>query len=168
MGAGLIQLAAHGLADQVLSGNPQMTFWRSIHRRFTNFAMDTVEIPFIAGTTFGGREVLTIPRNSDLIGRMYLRLTLPAATAPPGATWAWVRRVGHEMLRYVELSMGTQTIEKLYGAWMHVAPPRRGGHHRHRPHTHQRQRWHTHAHVHHRQHRARPPIQQHAANPLHR
>ena len=41
MGGGLMQLVAYGAQGYVyLTGNPQITFWKVVYRRHTNFAMD--------------------------------------------------------------------------------------------------------------------------------
>ncbi len=38
LGGGLMQLIAYGLQDVYLTGNPQITFWKSTYRRHTNFS----------------------------------------------------------------------------------------------------------------------------------
>jgi hypothetical protein len=43
MGGGLMQLVAYGAQDIYLTGNPQITFWKVVYRRHTNFAMESIE-----------------------------------------------------------------------------------------------------------------------------
>ena len=43
MGGGLIQLIAIGEQDQFLTGNPQITFFKSVYRHYTNFSMELIE-----------------------------------------------------------------------------------------------------------------------------
>ena len=43
MGGGLMQLVAYGAQDIYITGNPQITFFKVVYRRHTNFAMETVE-----------------------------------------------------------------------------------------------------------------------------
>ena len=38
MGGGLIQLVAIGAQDVVLTGDPQITFFKTVYRRYTNFS----------------------------------------------------------------------------------------------------------------------------------
>ena len=47
MGGGLMQLAAYGAQDIYLTGNPQITFFKIVYKRHTNFSIETVETPFI-------------------------------------------------------------------------------------------------------------------------
>lgn len=120
MGGGLLQLVAYGAQDVYLTGNPQVTFFRTVYRRHTNFSIDTVDVTFNNGAAFGTRSTLSIPRQGDLLNKMYLRVELSAGTAPDGAQWAWVRRVGHELIKLIQLSIGGQVIDKHTSTWMNV------------------------------------------------
>merc|ERR1712167_419864 len=77
MGGGLMQLVAYGAQDVYLTGNPQITFFKVIHRRHTNFAMESIEQTFSGQADFGRRVTCTISRNGDLAYRTYLQVTLP-------------------------------------------------------------------------------------------
>ena len=69
-----MQLVAYGAQDIYLTGNPQITFFKVVYRRHTNFAMESVE-QTINGTVAAGNTVTsTISRNGDLVHRMYLQL----------------------------------------------------------------------------------------------
>ena len=39
MTGGLIQLVAYGAQDIYLTGNPQITFFKSVYKRYSNFAL---------------------------------------------------------------------------------------------------------------------------------
>ena len=43
MGGGLLQLVAYGAQDIYLTGNPQITFFKTVFRRHTNFAIQSVQ-----------------------------------------------------------------------------------------------------------------------------
>ena len=66
MGGGLMQLVAYGAQDVYLTGNPQITFWKVTYRRYTNFAMESIEQTFNGQADFGRRVTCTISRNGDL------------------------------------------------------------------------------------------------------
>jgi len=38
-----MQLVAYGAQDVYLTGNPQITFWKVTYRRYTNFAIESIE-----------------------------------------------------------------------------------------------------------------------------
>ena len=77
MGGGLIQLSAYGSQDIYLTGNPQITFFKSVYYRHTNFSMESVEVAFNGDPDFGQTVTCTIPKNGDLVHQIYLEVTLP-------------------------------------------------------------------------------------------
>ena len=53
MGGGLLQLVAYGAQDAYISGNPQITFWKGLYKRHTNFAMEPFRINFTGQAAWG-------------------------------------------------------------------------------------------------------------------
>jgi hypothetical protein len=119
MGGGIMQLAIQGCQNIWLTSNPQITFWKAVYRRYANFALDTIDEPIIP-INFGSKASVTISKTGDLLGRCYLKLNISGGTAPTGASWAWVRRLGHEIINTVELYIGGQLIDRHYGTWLNV------------------------------------------------
>ena len=46
MPSGEFQLIAMGPQDFYLTGNPSITFFKSVYRRYSNFSMEMIELPF--------------------------------------------------------------------------------------------------------------------------
>ena len=111
MGGGLMQLVAYGAQDIYLSGNPQITFFKVVYRRHTNFSMESIEQTFNGFPDFGKKVTCPISRNGDLIHRIYLQAELPS----DGAAWA-----GHKLIKSVEVEIGGQRIDKHYADWLHI------------------------------------------------
>jgi Large eukaryotic DNA virus major capsid protein/Major capsid protein N-terminus len=121
MGGGLMQLVAYGAQDVYLTGNPQITFFKVVYRRHTNFAVENIEQVFNGAADFGRRVTCQISRNGDLITKMYLRVILSNfKTNSSEKKWAWVSRVGHALIDSVELEIGGTRIDKQYGNWLNV------------------------------------------------
>ena len=116
MAGGLMQLVAYGAQDVYLTGNPQITFWKVVYRRHTNFAVESIEQVFNGTADFGKKVVCQIQRNGDLITKMYLKVVLPALLSG----YSWSPMVGHAMLKTVELNIGGTTIDKHYADWFNV------------------------------------------------
>jgi hypothetical protein len=112
MGGGLMQLVAYGAQDIYLTGNPQITFFKVVYRRHTNFAMESVDQTLNGSVGVGSKQTATISRNGDLVGRMYLELTVAATDGD--------MNVGHNVIDNVEVQIGGQQIDKQYGHWMEV------------------------------------------------
>lgn len=78
MASGLMQLVAYGSQDLYLTGNPQITFFKVVYRRHTNFSMEAVNVEFNDSTGFGRTSSLVIPKNGDLIYNTYLQISIPS------------------------------------------------------------------------------------------
>jgi hypothetical protein len=112
MGGGLMQLVAYGAQDIYLTGNPQITFFKVVYRRHTNFSMESIEQTWNGTSTSDGRCTATISRNGDLVYRMYLEIT--GFKAPN------VVNPGSEWITDVELEIGGQKIDKHSGHWLEL------------------------------------------------
>jgi hypothetical protein len=73
----LTQLAAVGSQDQYLSVQGEVTFWKGVYRRHTNFAKETVKMEFNQTPHLGQKCTCTISRTGDLLSKVWLAVTLP-------------------------------------------------------------------------------------------
>ena len=89
-----MQLVAYGAQDVYLTGNPQITFFKTVYRRHTNFSMESIIQTFDGNADFGNKVTATIARNGDLIHRMYLEHDA-VFTATKGATTSNVALAEH-------------------------------------------------------------------------
>jgi len=106
-----MQLVAYGAQDIYLTGNPQITFFKVVYRRHTNFSMESIEQTFNGSVAGDARLTATVSRNGDLVHKMYLasKTTIAAAKA----------NYGHfELIKEVELEIGGQRIDKQTAQWM--------------------------------------------------
>ena len=68
-----MQLVAYGAQDIYLTGNPQITFFKVVYRRHTNFAMEVIEQTLSgANTAAGGSGTCTVSRNGDLVSGIHI------------------------------------------------------------------------------------------------
>jgi hypothetical protein len=126
MGGGLMQLVAYGAQDVYLTGNPQITFFKVVYRRHTNFATESIENYYNGAASFGRKVTCTISRNGDLITKVYAKITLPEVVYTGDfvnfgyVQFAWVRRVGHAIFYSIELEIGGSRIDKQYSEWLDI------------------------------------------------
>jgi hypothetical protein len=129
MGGGLMQLVAYGAQDIYLTGNPQITFFKVVYRRHTNFSMESIKQTFNGTPDYGNQVTCTISRNGDLISNIWLEHT-PSIQLPSddignildtdgvGNVHSYVPNYGHALIKEVELEIGGQTIDTHTGQWM--------------------------------------------------
>ena len=112
MGGGLLQLVAYGAQDVYLTGNPQITFFKVVYRRHTNFALESIQQTFNGNVNYGQRVTCTISRNGDLINRAYLQVNSNVTNLVP--------YFGLRLINYAEIEIGGQKIDKHYSEWMYI------------------------------------------------
>lgn len=119
MTGGLMQIVAYGAQDVYLTGNPMITYFKTVYRRHTNFAQESIEQTFSGDTRFGSRVSALIGRNGDLLSGVSLEITLPhiIANAEDGR---WIDSVGHYLISEVDISIGGQLIDRHYADWLEI------------------------------------------------
>ncbi len=110
MGGGLLQLVAYGAQDVYLTGNPQITFFKVVYRRHTNFSIESIQQTFNGSVGPGKRVTCQISRNGDLVHKLYLVST---------ATWDGTKDARDDIEK-VEIEIGGQLIDRQYGDWMKI------------------------------------------------
>lgn len=115
-----MQLVAYGAQDIYLTGNPQITFFKSVYRRHINFAIESIEQHFNTSPDFGKKVSVTISRNGDLITNTHLRIDLPSVSTNNANGFSWTEEIGHFLIKTVELEIGGQLIDKHYGLWLSI------------------------------------------------
>jgi hypothetical protein len=119
-GGGLLQLVATGKQDLFLTGNPQISFFKMVYRRHTNFATETQAMYFDGTPNFGQRITCLIPRRGDLLGRVYLDVTLPQLTDISGNPISYTNSIGHALIQEITFEVGEQEIDRQTGEWMEI------------------------------------------------
>ena len=123
MGGGLMQLVAYGAQDIYLTGNPQITFFKVVYRRHTNFSMESIKQVFDGNSDLGGRCTVTISRNGDLISRIYIEHNsfLAHLGNSDGDHVPHLReRYGDSLIKECSIEIGGQEIDKHNALWNRV------------------------------------------------
>ena len=134
MPGGQMNLVFTGTADQILVGEPKKTFWNYSYSQYNQFGKQHFRVDFD-----GQRELrltepskfsFTMPRYADLISDIVVAITLPNIWSPiyqpcpqTANQWAsydfrWIRDLGAQMLKEVEITCGNFTIAKYSGQYL--------------------------------------------------
>ena len=111
MGGGLMQLVAYGAQDIYLTGNPQITFFKVVYRRHTNFSMECIQQTVAGTSTLSSSTTsgdVTISRNGDLVSGIYVTSSSEGITD------------GSSLIDSVDLEIGGQLIDRHFKEWNQV------------------------------------------------
>ena len=117
---GLLQLVALGKQDVFLTGNPQMTWFKMVYRRYTNFAIEAQPMYFDGTPDFGKRITCLVPRRGDLLSQLILEVELPALYLTTGTAVSYVNSIGHVLIQEISIEIGEQEIDRQNGEWMEI------------------------------------------------
>ena len=121
MGGGLMQLVAMGAQDVYLTGNPQITFFKVVYRRHTNFSKECIAQTFNGSVGFGSSVSCTLSRNGDLVQEIYLKSVIGIETHATFADEAFHRLEDMtNLIENVEVEIGGQKIDKHYSQWLDI------------------------------------------------
>ena len=113
-----MQLVAYGAQDIYLTGNPQITFFKVVYRRHTNFSMEEIAQTENGSLTFGDSTTpsasFTISRNGDLVHKMYLQMDIGNIVS--GASTK--SSLFHNLINEIECEIGGQKIDRQFGHWL--------------------------------------------------
>jgi hypothetical protein len=136
MSGGLLALACYGTQNTVVSGNPQVSWFRKAFVRYTHFSMETIPVPLEGPQQLQlDAPILLkakIPRSGDLLSDLVLRLDIPdiyskayldlsSETPTLERTpheFAWIRQLGVRMIDRVTFSIGASKIQEFTGEWL--------------------------------------------------
>ena len=104
-----MQLVAYGAQDIYLTGNPQITFFKVVYRRHTNFSMECIEQTISGSSSVNGSGTVTISRNGDLVSKVYVTCE-DLNDDDDGAT----------LIDNIELEIGGQRIDKQTSDWNQI------------------------------------------------
>jgi hypothetical protein len=128
MPGALIDLAAKGLQDVYLTSDPQITYFKIVYRRHTNFSIESVPLSFVSEPNFGSVSVCPISRSGDLLGKLTLAVNLPTipkftnidGTLNQFKKVAWIKNIGFYLIKEMIFEVNGQTIDTRYGEWLYI------------------------------------------------
>ena len=127
MTGGLLVLAAYGAQDKYVTGNPQITFFVAVYRRYTNFSIIQTPQLFNGDINFGKKVYCQLERIGDLVNQMFLKIKLPSlenysykTSNDDQVDFYWVNSVGHALIKVIEIEIGGNLIDRQYGVWMEI------------------------------------------------
>jgi hypothetical protein len=115
-----MQLVAYGAQDIYLTGQPQITFFKSVYRRHTNFAVESILQTINGNPAPGARVSVTISRNGDLLKNLWCQYNPQLLLGSASTVDITAADISHALFNQLELEIGGQLIDRHYGLWLTV------------------------------------------------
>lgn len=128
MTGGIIELVAKGHHDILLTDNPEITFFKIVYKRHTNFSIESIKQKFSNKLNFGGKASCVLSKVGDLVGDLALIVVLPKISSNQNnkegcdkfKNFAWVKKIGFALIKSIYIDIGGQKIDEHYGDWMNI------------------------------------------------
>ena len=121
MGGGILQLVSVGVENLYLTDDPQITFFKIVYRRHTNFSVESIPQYFNIKPDFSNRVSCSLAKNGDLINHIYIVVTLPSIpNLPSNVVARWVNNIGYTLIKTVEIEIGGKVIDRHYSEWLYI------------------------------------------------
>jgi len=146
MPLGTLQLIYVGAQNTYTTENPEVTLFRTVYKRHTNFSMDSVEEFFTTEIGFGQKVRCRLSKNGDLLSKLGLHLKIsnpnrrkmPCAVCDDGRVnkcscskclfddpcedirYGWVNALGHAIIDYIDFYVGDSLVDRHYGEWLEI------------------------------------------------
>ena len=145
MAGGTLSLtASRGVGQDVININPQITFFKKMYKRHTNFGIESIQQTIKTTINFGRNSEIAITKAGSLITDMHFEFTLPPAAGDDGIDKdgtemnsqrvgtgigcvdnfkgyaRWVNAVGFAIIDEIKLKFGSNIIDKHTGLWYDV------------------------------------------------
>jgi len=133
MSGGVIQLSAYGVQDIYLTSQPQITYYKKVYLRHTNFAREYIQQQIQGKQGPGNKVSVTLSRKGDLLSDLVFHINLPklfnynnaydtydASGVKYGRITELTDSFTHALFETMEIEIGGQVIDRHYGKWLTI------------------------------------------------
>lgn len=118
-----MSLLAVGAQDQFIHVGPEMSYFKQVYRKCTNFSMESMRMTFMTKPVLEStRSTYTcrVSRVGDLLQQIYFSFELPDIYSDDDVRFRWVSNIANYMLYSYSVRIDTQLIDQRWGEWNDV------------------------------------------------
>ena len=116
MTSGIIQLVSNAESTPFLTGNPQITFFKSLFKQYSNFYITKIEQQINGNPDFGKTIDCLLSKSGDLLKNIYLDITLPDLDKTSNVSWyGYTNNIGCNIIDNIVFKINDIVIDKIYG-----------------------------------------------------
>jgi len=130
MAGGLMQLVkpdstkSNGAQMEYITATPEISYFKMVYRRHTNFSMESVRQTFLTKPVIEGNNRTTftcrIGRVADLLKDIFLCFELPDIYSESSLRFQWIENLAHHMIYSYSVRIDSQLIDQQWGEFMDV------------------------------------------------
>ncbi len=124
MTGALLQLVAMGNQDTFFNGNPQISFFKCVFKKYSNFAIESKFVNFDSVQYLNyeqpTRLFVNLPKYGELLSKIYFEFTLPDIYSSVNRKFNWIDSIGTSIINYVKFYINDTLIEKIEGEYMSI------------------------------------------------
>ena len=124
MTGALLQLVAMGNQDTFFNGNPQISFFKCVYKKYSNFAIESKFVNFDSVQYLNyeqpTRLFVNLPKYGDLLSKIYFEFTLPDIYSSIDNKFKWIDSIGTSIINYVKFYINDTLIEKIEGEYISI------------------------------------------------
>ena len=131
MPGGKLQLLIRGSQDKPLIGNPQITFFKQLYRKHTNFSMDSIRLTVSGQPKFNNTYKVKCEHYGELFSNIYCKINLPelnryqlkeseTETETEPKYLNWVNGIGYTLFENLIFNIGDQVLDRQTGQWLFI------------------------------------------------
>ena len=126
MTGGIAQLALRGQFDDYIFNNPQISFYKFVYKRHTNFSIDNMSLNFdnincsISTMHNATYTCKIIKENVDLLSKLYFVYKLPDIFSDDKLKFKWVENIGSLIIKNATIYFDDKQIDYITGEWLVV------------------------------------------------
>lgn len=115
-----LQLVAVGRQDIHLIGNPQISYFKSVYKRHTNFMIQKRRVDFDNTPSYNSTNTATLLSYGDLLYDMALVTTFDGLSVEAGYKTSYANAIGHSLIKSVAFKLGGYIIDTQTGDWLNI------------------------------------------------
>lgn len=125
MGGSRLQLYSVGVENNHLTKNPEISYFKKVYKKYSNFALQSIDQYFEKIDTLDFNNVTNIKlkfgKNGNLINKIFLEINLPAIANKKGnIQYVWAENLGEIIVKNARILIGGEIIESYDDKYMYI------------------------------------------------
>lgn len=113
------EIYSRNIQDKKYTDNSQVTFFKTTHQKYSNFAEEDIELT-LNDATFGSVISTDLSKyQADLLRKIHVKIKIGSVN-PGTSKFAWIRRLGHALIDRVSITCQGTVYDTHYGTWLDV------------------------------------------------